>query len=335
MKTAKTITDAIAIMLAIFIFIYVFCAYLKFNPTEKALEETSKLDLFIKDNETNNELFHLSELLFVSGLLGFAFRKKPEITVLTSLLSFSFALTLYNLKMITKHPMVITILCLSHLIGAIVYCGYLDRGPDKNMHSSRASTLCSIAGLTTGTYVLIKLNVLRSFSEAIKSFSEAGLKLSNKVLFNKKLLELIKMRFDNYGSEEAADLAADFNLDIEMSSLKLKMLNNFKEEQFKYYLSALIIIFAAMVLYFYVSRTRFRFIGIVLALIPAVYVIINVHTANLSALPLPLMCSVVASFICAFAGYDQRAKGHDDGYDVDCEPSEEVSNEDSGETTYT
>ena len=101
MRNVKNITAGVAILLCIFICIYILTLYLKFTPEEpKLLEDGTyeeidgKIKQFLDSDVNIKEHLTLVFLLAFSAAAGFLLEKLPAFGMVTSALPLSYALTM-------------------------------------------------------------------------------------------------------------------------------------------------------------------------------------------------------------------------------------------------
>ena len=331
MKTAKSITNGLALLLAVFILLFLATEYIGYHPSDDALKETSKAELFFEQNEMRRDYFRLMFLLCLSAAVGLLFDRLPEFGVFSALLPLSYALLLLPLKRLTKHPMVIVSLCLAHLCGAVVTCGYKDRS-GKGHHASNASILSSLAALGCTGYSLFYLGKLRAVSAELEALDEAGVTVPTKVTFSPDLVRMAAMKLENYGESEAREMLSSFSREINFTALKTKILDTVKEDQFTFYFRLAILLFGAAVLMFALRR-KLRLIPAVLSVVPFVYAAFMIHLDHMDTVALPILTTTLFAMICGITAYDQYGKGHDPAYDE--EPAPEPPSDDPEETYYT
>lgn len=128
MKTVKNFTSGIAVLLCIFICIYVLTLYLKFNPEEPDIlpdgtteEVPGKIEQFLDANINTEEHLTLCFLLAISAAAGFILEKVPAFGVLTSAAAFSYALTMMRFEALPKFPRTVVVLSFVHAAGALFY----------------------------------------------------------------------------------------------------------------------------------------------------------------------------------------------------------------------
>ena len=112
MRNVKNITAGVAILLCIFICIYLLTLYLKFTPDEpKLLEDGTyeeiygKIKQFIDSDVNIKEHLFLVFLLAISAAVGFLLPKLPAFGMVTSALALSYALTMLRFDALPKFPM--------------------------------------------------------------------------------------------------------------------------------------------------------------------------------------------------------------------------------------
>jgi len=322
LKKFKALTDGLAILLAVLIIIFLAANYVKYKPdTQKVEKGISKLYQFFDNTQTNRDYMRLAILLCLSSAVSMIFRKRPEISVLTSLSVFAYVINMLFNKQLSEHPMVVTILSLCHCIGCLIYCAYRDRFEDKH-HLSNASVLCSAGSLGLTAYILTFLLKYDSVREMGEKIAESGISLSHKIRFDTTFVSLIYEKLINSGVDEARDLSLSIAYDVKVSSLKNYFLSSLEPEELKSYLFLLIFILVPTVL-IVIMRKKLRFIPVVLSAIPCVYAIIAVHAGKLSALPLSITVMTVATFLCSYAQFDQYGRGHDSAYAPEGERTDE------------
>ena len=331
MKTAKTVTNGLALMLAVFILLFLATQFLGYHPSDDALKKDSKLNLFFDQNEVHRDYLRLFFLLCISAAAGLLFDKLPELGVLSALFPLGYALLLLSVKRLTKHPMVIVSLCLAHLCGAVVWCGYQDRKGTRPC-ASNASLLCSLTSLGLSGYVLYYQSLLRSVSEELAALKEAEITVSAKVRFVPDLIRMVAAKLKNFGASEARDMLTDFGRETDVSAWKIKILDSVTEDQFANYLRLAILLFGTAVLIFALRRWL-KLTPALLSALPFLYAAIKIHADGMSALSLPILTASLFALVCGIVAFDQHGKRHDPAYDE--EPTEEFPSDDPDETYYT
>ena len=288
MKVLKNFTDGIVFLLALFILIYTVTLYVKFKPDEEKIQEgESKVVLFLEDSQTNKNCLRLFFVLFVSGIAGFLFRRKPEFSSLFAVFTLCFILMMFDFNMIPKRPMVIISFVAAHTAGTLAYCADHDK-----IHGSSS---CPNSGLIGGVGALVlSLNAISFQLSAIKSASSIEFLEENSVSFPEnlrfypQLAELIKKKLLVDGRFEAEEAVMRFSSELRFETIKSHFLETVDENQYSIYLRLVILIFAALILCF-ALRKKSPWLAAVISFIPFLFCALELTRDGLSTLPLPIM----------------------------------------------
>ncbi len=310
MKFLRAFTAGIAILLAVLILIYLVTLYVKYKPDEKKLEKgESKPVQFIKSAQHNKDYLRLAFFLFLSAAAAAVFKRQPEIGLVASVLLLAFDAQLIANSQLTKRPMAITILILAHLIAAFALCA--ESSARLRRRPCRVAGFC-LFGLS-GAAAAWTVRYQRIFETSAKieeSFPESTFTISPQVRAYPDLVSIILRKFQNYGEDEARSLLSDFNSDIEIGQMRLKLLNTIDPEQQKAYIRLLLLLFGAAVLIF--ALRRFGKLCALLSSLPAISVAFNILFDKTSTLTLPLLVMTFAAF-CCFAA-DSAVRGAPEDY---------------------
>lgn len=316
MKTVKNITSGIAVMLCIFICIYVLTLYLKFKPDEPEMLEDGtmeelpgKLEQFLDANINTKEHLDLIFLLAISAAAGFLLEKLPSFGMLTSACALVYALTMYRFDALPKFPNSIILLCMVHTAGAVFYAATSERGRHSflGMESAAAGgLLCNAAALGVTGYVC---SILKSFSgaaEKLELLADEGIVISTKLASIPDVIDMVWRVFERRGAYEARSFLNSVSKQYEAEGIIEDMQMTYVPEELSVYLRLGIILFGIMILAL-VFRRR-AWVGALLSLIPPVYIFGNLMLDKLSTASLVLLTLTLLGAIGAFAAYQREGE---------------------------
>ena len=116
MKFYKNFSDAFAFIAAFIAFVYVFLAFLKFEPFENDDGEMVKF----YDNEITKTYIKLFLIFIVTGILGLATRKIPGVALSASILALWYTVKFHYAEEIEKKALVFITCAIISLAGNII-----------------------------------------------------------------------------------------------------------------------------------------------------------------------------------------------------------------------
>ena len=116
MKFYKNFTDAFAFIAAFIAFVYVFLAFLKFEPTEDELDQV----MHFYDQPSTKIYIKLFIMFIVTGILGLATRKIPGIALSASILCLWFSTRFHLLDQIPKKGLIFMTCAIISIAGNII-----------------------------------------------------------------------------------------------------------------------------------------------------------------------------------------------------------------------
>ncbi len=337
MKTVKNFTSGIALMLCVFICIYVLTLYLKFTPDEPEIledgtmeEVPGKLEQFLDANINTEEHINLVFLLAISAAAGFLLEKVPAFGMLTSACALSYALTMYRFDALPKFPNSVLVLCIAHAAGAIFYAATSERGRKHSFlgmeSAASGGLLCNIAALGVTAYICPILHRFAEAGDKVELLKEEGLVISTKLAVIPDVIDMIWRVFERHGIYEARSLLNEISKQYEAEGIVEDMHMTYVGEEFSVYLKLGIILFGIVILA--LAFRRRAWVGAALSVIPPIYVFGNMLFDKLSTSTLTLLTFTLFGAIGAFAAYQREGEPA-----LVDESGEEIETEDDDDPT--
>lgn len=337
MKTVKNFTSGIAVMLCVFICIYVLTLYLKFTPDEPEMledgtmeEVPGKLEQFLDANINTEEHINLVFLLAISAAAGFLLEKVPAFGMLTAASALSYAITMYRFEALPKFPNSVLVLCIAHAAGAIFYAATSERGRKHSFlgleSAASGGLLCNIAALGVTAYICPILHKFAAVTEKIEILKEEGLIMSTKLAAIPDVVDMIWQVFERKGIPEARSLLNEISKQYEADGIVEDMQMTYVGEEFSVYLKLGILLFGIIVLA--LAFRRRAWVGAALSAIPPIYVFGNMMFDKLSTSTLTLLTLTLFGAIGAFAAYQREGEPA-----LVDESGEEIETEDDDDPT--
>ena len=314
MRNVKNITAGVAILLCIFICIYLLTLYLKFTPEEPELLEDGTYEeidgaikQFIDSDVTVKEHLILVILLAVSAAAGFILEKVPAFGMFTSALALSYALTMLRFEALPKFPMSVISLCLIHAVGALFFAATSERGKKSLLGLNSAASgglLCNLAAIGLCAYICPILQRLAGFEEKLATLKEGGIVIGRKIAVIPGVVDMIWRAFENHGADQARDALTSIMRQYDGDGIKVAWAVTYVSEEMPVYIKLAILIFGIVILSL-VFRRR-AFIGACLSAIPPIYIFGNIMYDKLSSGTLILLTLTAFGAIGAFAAYQRE-----------------------------
>jgi hypothetical protein len=314
MRNVKNITAGVAILLCIFICIYLLTLYLKFTPEEpKLLEDGTyeeidgKIKQFIDSNVNIKEHLNLVILLAVSAAAGFLLEKVPAFGMVTSALALSYALTMLRFDALPKFPMSVISLCLVHAVGALFFAATSERGKKSLFGLNSAASgglICNITAIGICAYICPILDRLAEAEEKIAVLKENNLIISTKIAAIPDVVDMIWRAFENHGAEQARTALTTITRQYEGDGIEAAFAGTYIAEEMPVYIRLAILIFGIVILSL-VFRRR-AFLGALLSAIPPIYIFGNMMYDKISTATLILLTLTLFGAIGAFAAYQRE-----------------------------
>ena len=314
MRNVKNITAGVAILLCIFICIYLLTLYLKFTPEEPELLEDGTYEeidgaikQFIDSDVTVKEHLILVILLAVSAAAGFILEKVPAFGMFTSALALSYALTMLRFEALPKFPMSVISLCLIHAVGALFFAATSERGKKSLWGLNSAASgglLCNLAAIGLCAYICPILQRLAGFEEKLATLKEGGIVIGRKIAVIPGVVDMIWRAFENHGADQARDALTSIMRQYDGDGIKVAWAGTYVSEEMPVYIKLAILIFGIVILSL-VFRRR-AFIGACLSAIPPIYIFGNIMYDKLSSGTLILLTLTAFGAIGAFAAYQRE-----------------------------
>lgn len=313
-KTVKNFTAGIAVLLCIFICIYVLTLYLKFTPKEPEInddgtveEVPGKIEQFLDSNINTREHLTLAFLLALSAAAGFILEKVPAFGMLTSACALSYALTMMRFSALPKFPRTVVVLSLAHAAGAVFYAATSERGKKSLLGLNSAASgalLCNCAAIGISLYNYRILYLFNGVTEKLEALREEGLVIGNKLAAIPDVIEIIWRVYERYDIIAARRTLSEISKQYEVEGIAEDMQMAFVGEEYAVYLRLAILLFGALILTI-VFRRR-AWVGAVLCAIPAVCVFANIMYDKMSSYTLTLLTLCAVSAVGAFAAYQRE-----------------------------
>ncbi len=315
MKTVKNITSGIAVLLCVFICIYLLTLYLKFEPKEPEIlddgtveEIPGKIEQFLDSDVNIGEHLDLFFLLALSAAAGFLLDKMPAFGVLTSASALAYALTMHRFEALPKFPNAIVILCIAHAAGALFYAATSERGEKHSfLHINSAASggmLCNAAALGICAWIFPILQRMSGLTEKIEELGEHGIIITAKFAAVPDLVDMLWRTFKNHGQEMARLALLRLSRQYETEGVAEAFEMTFVGEEASVYLKLGILLFGVIILSL-VFRRR-AWVGAVLSVIPPLYVFGSMMYDKLSTATLALLALTAFGAIGAFAAYQRE-----------------------------
>lgn len=314
MRNVKNITAGVAILLCIFICIYLLTLYLKFTPEEpKLLEDGTyeeidgKIKQFVDSDVKIKEHLNLFFLLAFSAAAGFLLEKMPAFGMVTSALSLSYALTMLRFDALPKFPMSVISLCLVHAAGAIFFAATSERGKRSFLGLNSAASggmICNIAAIGLCAWICPVLERLAQAEEKIAVLKESNLIISTRIAAIPDVVDMVWRTFEMHGAEKAREALTSIIRQSESNGIEAAFAGTYIAEEMPVYIRLAIIIFGIVILSL-VFRRR-AFVGALLSVIPPVFVFGNMMYDKLSTATLILLTLTLFGAIGAFAAYQRE-----------------------------
>lgn len=314
MRNVKNITAGVAILLCIFICIYLLTLYLKFTPEEpKLLEDGTyeeidgKIKQFVDSDVKIKEHLNLFFLLAFSAAAGFLLEKMPAFGMVTSALALSYALTMLRFDALPKFPMSVISLCLVHAAGALFFAATSERGKKSFLGLNSAASggmICNIAAIGLCAWICPILSRLEQAEEKIAVLKENNLIISTRIAAIPDVVDMIWRAFEAHGADQAREGLTSIIKQYEGDGIEAAFAGTYISEEMPVYIRLAILIFGIVILSL-VFRRR-AFVGALLSVIPPIYVFGNMMYDKLSTATLILMTLTLFGAIGAFAAYQRE-----------------------------
>ena len=316
MRNVKNITAGVAILLCIFICIYILTLYLKFTPEEpKLLEDGTyeeidgKIKQFLDSDVNIKEHLTLVFLLAFSAAAGFLLEKLPAFGMVTSALPLSYALTMLRFDALPKFPMSVITLCLVHAVGAVFFAATSERGKKSFLGLNSAASgglICNIAAIGLCAYICPILQRFAEMEEKIAILKENNLILSTRIAAIPDVVDMVWRTFEMHGAEKAREALTSIIRQSESDGIEAAFSGTYLAEEFPVYLRLAILLFGIVILSL-VFRRR-AFVGAILSVIPPIYVFGNMMYDKISTATLILLTLTIFGAIGAFAAYQRQGQ---------------------------
>ncbi len=314
MRNVKNITAGVAILLCIFICIYLLTLYLKFTPDEPQLLEDGtyeeidgKIKQFIDSSVNIREHLNLFFLLAFSAAAGFLLEKLPAFGMVTSALALSYALTMLRFDALPKFPMSVISLCLVHAVGALFFAATSERGKKSIFGLNSAASggmICNIAAIGLCAYICPILQRFSEIEERIAVLKENNIILSTKIAAIPDVVDMIWRAFEMHGADQAREALTSIIRQYEGDGIEAAFAGTYVAEELPVYIRLAIILFGIVILSL-VFRRR-AFVGALLSVIPPIYVFGNMMYDKISTATLILLTLTLFGAIGAFAAYQRE-----------------------------
>ncbi|MBQ4141352.1 MAG: hypothetical protein IJD70_08450 [Clostridia bacterium] len=317
MKSVKNFTCAIAVMLCIFVCIYVLTLYLKFQPQEPEMLEDGtmeelpgKLEQFLDANVNTEEHINLVFLLAISAAAGLLLEKVPAFGMLTSACALGYALTMLRFEALPKFPRTVVVLCIAHAAGAIFYAATSERGKKNSLlglnSAASGGLLCNIAALGITAYICPILANFHAASEKLELLKEEGLVISTKLASIPDVVDMLWRVFENHGIAKTRSLLNELSKQYDAKGIAADIHMTYVGEEYSVYLKLGIIIFGIVILA--LAFRRRAWVGAALSAIPPIYIFGNIMFDKISTLTLTLLTLTLFGAIGAFAAYQREGE---------------------------
>jgi hypothetical protein len=314
MRNVKNITAGVAILLCIFICIYLLTLYLKFTPEEpKLLEDGTyeeidgKIKQFIDSDVQIKEHLNLFFLLAFSAAAGFLLEKMPAFGMVTSALALSYALTMLRFEALPKFPMSVISLCLVHAAGALFFAATSERGKKSFLGLNSAASgglICNITAIGLCAWICPILSRLEQAEEKIAILKESNLIISTRIAAIPDVVDMIWRTFEAHGADKAREALTSILRQYKGDGIESAFAGTYIADEMPVYIKLAILIFGAVILSL-VFRRR-AFVGALLSVIPPIYVFGNMMYDKISTATLILLTLTLFAAIGAFAAYQRE-----------------------------
>lgn len=334
MRNVKNITAGVAILLCIFVCIYVLTLYLKFTPEEPEMlddgtyeEIDGKIKQFIDSDIKVKEHLILAGLLAFSAAVGYLLEKLPSLGMLSAALPLSYALTMLRYEALPKFPMTVITLCATHAVGALFFAATSERGKKSPFGLNSAASgglICNIAAIGVCAYICPILTRLSALEEKIEALGESNIILSTRIAAIPDVADMIWRAFEKHGPEKARSALTTILRQYDIQGVASGVAGSYVPEEFSIYLKLAILIFGIVILSI-VFRRR-AFVSALLSLIPPIYVFGNMMQDKLSTGTLVLLTLTIFGAIGAYAAYQREgmpALVDADGDELDIEDEDD------------
>lgn len=308
MKIAKIFTEGMAILLAIFILLYLLTCYVTYNPDEKKLEEHGKLELYLEE-KANTDVYYLwlCVILAASAAVGIFLRRMPAVGAFASVLPTAYALTLYLNKSLTKRPMTVVLLCTAFTLGSVVYAAAEERRTRRNI-CANAGILCALGGLAVTVPCAVFQRLSASVSEEVEILKEQGeMTVSAKLRCFPELVRMIYARWKIGETDTASKMLADFERSIDTKGTKMYFYRNIDPEQFTAYVRLALVFFAVAVLWF-AFRGRLRPVAALMSFLPLGIAFFQLQNDRLSGMPMVILPFALMCALFGFVSFEQGGR---------------------------
>lgn len=314
MRSVKNFTAGVAVLLCVFICIYLLTLYLKFTPDEPevledgAVEEVpGKLEQFLDSNVNIDEHINLVFLLAFSAAAGFLLEKAPAFGMFTSALALSYAFTMLRFDALPKFPMSIISLCLVHAVGAVFFAATSERGKKSFVGMNSAASggfFCNLAALGLTAYICPILARLAEAADKLEILKESNLVIASKIAAIPNVVDMVYRAFENQGAEKAREVLNGISRQYETDGIAEEFEMTFVGEEYSVYLKLGILLLGILVISL-VFRRR-AWVGACLSAIPPIYVFGSMMFDQMSTATLILLTLTLFGAIGAFAAYQRE-----------------------------
>lgn len=339
MKTAKNFTAGVALLLCIFVCIYVLTLYLKFKPEEPEIlddgtveEVPGKIEQFLDSDIKVKEHLALAFLLAFSSLAGFALGRVPAFGMFTSAITLAYALTMLRYDALPKFPMTVVSLCSVHAAGAVFYAATSEHGREKSFlklnSAASGAMLCQAAALGVVAYICPILDRIASLGEKLQTLSENSVNINVRLAAIPNVVDYIWRAFENGGQDKASDALTHFTRQYEVEGIRKLFEQTYVGEQLSVYVKLGILLFAAIILSLVFRRKPI--VGVCLSALPVLYVFGNMMHDKISTATLILLALTLFGSIGAFAAYQRDgapALVGDDGEEIEIPEEDDPSDD--------
>ena len=314
MKTAKNFTAGVALLLCIFVCIYVLTLYLKFKPEEPEIlddgtveEVPGKIEQFLDSDINIKEHITLAFLLAFSAAAGFMLGKVPAFGMFTAAITLAYALTMLRYDALPKFPMTVISLCSVHAAGAVFYAATSERGREHSFlrinSAATGAMLCQTAALGVVAYICPILDRVASLAEKVSTLSEHSINVNVRLVALPNVLDFIWRAYENGGQEKARLALTHFTNQYEVEGIQKLFEQTYVGEEFSVYIKLGILLFAAIILS--LAFRKRPIVGACLSALPVLYVFGNMMYDKISTATLILLALTLFGAIGAFAAYQR------------------------------
>ncbi len=315
MKSVKNIASGIAVMLCVFICIYLLTLYLKFEPEEPEILEDGtveeipgKLEQFLDSDIEITEHLNLIFLLAVSAAAGFLLERMPAFGVLTSACALSYTLTMHRFGAIHKYPNAVLILCLAHTAGMIFYAATSERGSKHSFlglnSAASGGLLCNSAAFGVCLWIFPILKRMAGLTEKLEDLEEAGILVAAKFAAIPDFVDMVWRALQNHGHEKARYVLGTLTRQYETEGIAEAFEMTLVGEEYPAYLKLALLIFGVIILSL-VFRRR-AWVGALLSALPPLYIFGSMMYDKLSTATLILLSLTAIGAVGSFAAYQRE-----------------------------